>query len=106
MGNEDEEEVDQIIDPERQRLVQMYEEKIEELIKQHDNELNEEKRSNNNRLDALLQRLSECNSRYCDLMPDYEQVSENSSSSSAFFNFLSTISKVKFSWSPSSDDEF
>lgn len=105
MGNEDEEEVDQIIDPERQRLVQMYEEKIEELIKQHDNELNEEKRSNNNRLDALLQRLSECNSRYCDLMPDYEQVSENSSSS-AFFNFLNTISKVKFSWSPSSDDEF
>lgn len=53
----------------------MYEEKIEELIKQHDNELSEEKRCNNNRLDALLQRLAECNTRYCDLMPDYEQVS-------------------------------
>lgn len=103
-GNDDDE-VDQIIDPERQRLVQMYEEKIEELIKQHDNELSEEKRSSNNRIDALLQRLSECNSRYCDLMPDYEQVSDNSSSS-AFFSFLSTISNVKFSWSSCIDDEF
>ncbi|KAG5675484.1 hypothetical protein PVAND_005384 [Polypedilum vanderplanki] len=71
VGNEDDEPVH--IDSERQRLVQMYEEKIEELIKQHDNELSEEKRSNNNRVEALLQRLAECNSRYCDLMPDYEQ---------------------------------
>lgn len=88
VGNEDDEPVH--IDSERQRLVQMYEEKIEELIKQHDNELSEEKRSNNNRVEALLQRLAECNSRYCDLMPDYEQVSDTSSN---FFNFKF------FSWS-------
>lgn len=74
VGNEDDEPVH--IDSERQRLVQMYEEKIEELIKQHDNELNEEKRSNNNRVEALLERLAECNTRYCDLMPDYEQAKE------------------------------
>lgn len=76
VGNDDDEPVH--IDPERQRLVQMYEEKIEELIKQHDNELGEEKRSNNNRVEALLERLAECNARYCDLMPDYEQVSDTS----------------------------
>jgi hypothetical protein len=90
--------VDQI-DPERQRLVQMYEEKIEELIKQHDGELGEEKRSNNNRVDALLSRLAECNSRYCDLMPDYEQVSDTSTSSSSsisLINFLDTLTHFKF----------
>lgn len=91
-------EVDQI-DPERQRLVQMYEEKIEELIKQHDSELGEEKRSNNNRVDALLQRLAECNSRYCDLMPDYEQVSATSTSSISPINFLATFTHFKFFWS-------
>jgi predicted metalloendopeptidase len=83
VGNEDDEPVH--IDSERQRLVQMYEEKIEELIKQHDNELSEEKRSNNNRVEALLQRLAECNTRYCDLMPDYEQVSDTSNFNIKFF---------------------
>lgn len=94
VGNEE----DDHVDPERQRLVQMYEEKIEELIKQHDGELGEEKRCNNNRVDALLQRLAECNSRYCDLMPDYEQVS-STSESSPFTHFLDTFTKFKFFWS-------
>lgn len=85
-------------DPERQRLVQMYEEKIEELIKNHDGELGEEKRCNNNRVDALLQRLAECNSRYCDLMPDYEQVSATPSSTS-LINFLDSFTQIKFFWS-------
>lgn len=93
------EEVDQV-DPDRQRLVQMYEEKIEELIKQHDGELGEEKRCNNNRVDALLSRLAECNSRYCDLMPDYEQVSSTTSSSfSSLIPYLDTFTKFKFFWS-------
>jgi hypothetical protein len=94
IGNEGEEHEEPVhIDSERQRLVQMYEEKIEELIKQHDSEVNEEKRSNNNRVEALLQRLDECNSRYCDLMPDYEQVSVDSSHFN--FNF--------FTWSHNMD---
>lgn len=91
VGNDD----DDPIDPERQRLVQMYEEKIEELIKQHDSELSEEKRSNNNRVEALLERLAECNSRYCDLLPDYEQVSDSSS----FFSSLKHFPSFKFFWS-------
>jgi hypothetical protein len=75
----------------------MYEEKIEELIKNHDSELGDEKRCNNNRVDALLQRLAECNSRYCDLMPDYEQVSDTSSTS--LTHFLDSFTKFKFFWS-------
>lgn len=94
-GNEDDD--SQRIDPERQRLVQMYEEKIEELIKNHDSDFNEEKRCNNNRVEALLQRLAECNSRYCDLMPDYEQVSDSSLPS--FSHYFETFTKFKFFWS-------
>lgn len=73
----------------------MYEEKIEELIKQHDSELSEEKRCNNNRVEALLERLAIANSRYCDLMPDYEQVSDTSTSSS-LFHYFDTFTKFKF----------
>jgi len=76
----------------------MYEEKIEELIKQHDSELSEEKRTNNNRVEALLTRLAECNSRYCDLMPDYEQVSASSTSTN-IFHLLNHFPKFKFFWS-------
>lgn len=76
----------------------MYEEKIEELIKQHDGELGEEKRCNNNRVEALLQRLAECNTRYCDLMPDYEQVSDPPTSFT-LLNYLETFSNFKFFWS-------
>lgn len=77
------------MDSERQRLVQMYEEKIEELIKQHDAELSEEKRSHNDKIELLLQKLAESNSRFCDLVPDYEQVSSDKNNS--IFNF-------KFFW--------
>lgn len=78
----------------------MYEEKIEELIKQHDNELSEEKRCNNNRVEALLDRLAIANSRYCDLMPDYEQVSDTSS---PFTHFFESFTKFKFLWC---DDDY
>lgn len=85
------------VDPERQRLVQMYEEKIEELIKQHDSELSDEKRCNNNRVEALLERLSIANSRYSEIMPDYEQVS--ATSSSTIFQLFDYFTKFNFPWS-------
>lgn len=59
----------------RQDLIRMYEEKIEELIKNHDAEAQEKKVTTNDRIEALLQKLAECNTRYADLVPDYEQVS-------------------------------
>lgn len=58
----------------KQDLIRMYEEKIEELIKNHDAEAQEKKVTTNDRIEALLQKLAECNTRYADLVPDYEQV--------------------------------
>lgn len=98
VGNE-EDESEMKVDPERQRLVQMYEEKIEELIKQHDSELSDEKRCNNNRVEALLERLSIANSRYSEIMPDYEQVSDTSTTSSSLFHLFDNLTKFNFSWS-------
>lgn len=61
-------------DEERQQLIEMYEKRIEELIQKHDVETHGIKRTNNDKVEALLQRLDECNTRYSHLMPDYEQV--------------------------------
>lgn len=60
----------------RRELIQMYEKKIQELIKNNDCEKQEMKQSHNDRLEALLQRLAECNTRYADLVPDYEVAKE------------------------------
>lgn len=76
------------LDHDRQRLVQMYEEKIEELIKQHDADLSDQKHGSNDKIEALLHKLAECNTRYCDLVPDYEQVSSHS--------FFDNFPKFKF----------
>lgn len=68
---------DDDIDIEKQQLIEMYEKRIEELIKQHDTDKNEIKNSHNDKVEALLQKLADCNNRYCDLVPDHEQVSFN-----------------------------
>ncbi|XP_055711237.1 protein quick-to-court isoform X2 [Phlebotomus papatasi] len=60
----------------RQELIEIYERRIEELIRQQDNEKQENKRTQNDRIEALLQKLSESNARFTDLMPDYEQAKE------------------------------
>ncbi|XP_029709324.2 protein quick-to-court isoform X1 [Aedes albopictus] len=67
---------DDEIDAEKQRLVEMYEARIEELVKQHQADEQQIRMSNNDRVEALLQKLAESNSRYCDLVPDYEQAKE------------------------------
>ncbi|XP_065088913.1 protein quick-to-court isoform X2 [Ochlerotatus camptorhynchus] len=67
---------DDDIDAEKQRLIEMYEARIEELVKQQQADEQQNRMSNNDRVEALLQKLSESNSRYCDLVPDYEQAKE------------------------------
>ncbi|XP_058060992.1 protein quick-to-court isoform X2 [Anopheles bellator] len=67
---------DEDMDAEKRRLVAMYEERIEELIKQHQTDEQQIRTSNNDRFEVLLQRLAESNTRYCDLVPDYEQAKE------------------------------
>lgn len=57
-------------------LVRFYELKIEELIHNHSEEAQEVKVTHNDRVEALLHKLAECNSRYADMVPDYEQAKE------------------------------
>uniref|UniRef100_A0A182YN46 GRIP domain-containing protein n=1 Tax=Anopheles stephensi TaxID=30069 RepID=A0A182YN46_ANOST len=67
---------DEEMDAEKKRLIALYEERIEELIKQHQSEEQQLRTSNNDRFEVLLQKLAESNTRYCDLVPDYEQAKE------------------------------
>ncbi|XP_055635773.1 protein quick-to-court isoform X2 [Toxorhynchites rutilus septentrionalis] len=67
---------DEDLDAEKQRLVELYESRIEELVKQHQDDAQKIRMSNNDRVEALLQKLAESNSRYCDLVPDYDQAKE------------------------------
>ncbi|XP_067624264.1 protein quick-to-court isoform X2 [Eurosta solidaginis] len=60
----------------RQELIRIYEQKIEELIRTQDGASSEMKRSHNDKVEALLQKLAECNTRYADIVPDYEHAKE------------------------------
>lgn len=60
----------------RSELIKFYELKIEDLIKNHSDETQEVKVTHNDRVEALLQKLAECNTRFADLMPDHEQAKE------------------------------
>ncbi|XP_070067869.1 protein quick-to-court isoform X2 [Drosophila takahashii] len=60
----------------RQELIRMYEHRIEELIRSQDNATSDLKRSHNDKVEALLQKLAECNTRYSDMVPDYEQAKQ------------------------------
>ncbi|XP_068146444.1 protein quick-to-court isoform X2 [Drosophila tropicalis] len=60
----------------RQELIRMYERRIEELIRTQDGATSELKRSHNDKVEALLQKLAECNTRYSDIVPDYEQAKQ------------------------------
>ncbi|XP_055381663.1 protein quick-to-court isoform X5 [Condylostylus longicornis] len=60
----------------RAELIRLYEKKIEELIKNQDDATGELKKSHNDRIEALLQKLADINTRYADIVPDYEQAKE------------------------------
>ncbi|KPU73850.1 uncharacterized protein Dana_GF15721, isoform G [Drosophila ananassae] len=60
----------------RQELIRMYEHRIEELIRSQDGTTSDLKRTHNDKVEALLQKLAECNSRYSDMVPDYEQAKQ------------------------------
>ncbi|XP_037707901.1 uncharacterized protein LOC119545987 isoform X2 [Drosophila subpulchrella] len=60
----------------RQELIRMYEHRIEELIRSQDSATSDLKRSHNDKVEALLQKLAECNTRYSDMVPDYEQAKQ------------------------------
>ncbi|XP_034473659.1 uncharacterized protein LOC117781050 isoform X2 [Drosophila innubila] len=60
----------------RQELIRMYEHRIEELIRTQDGASSDLKRSHNDKVEALLQKLAECNTRYSDIVPDYEHAKQ------------------------------
>ena len=75
---------------ERQDLIKMYEQRIEDLIRKNDQDTVEEKAAHTDRIEALLQKLAECNTRYVDMVPDYEQVRPTSA------NFRQTTNLSSF----------
>ncbi|KAL5281551.1 hypothetical protein ACFFRR_005113 [Megaselia abdita] len=76
-GAEEEEEPRiSIYEEQRQELIRLYEKRIEELIKTQDAATNEIKHNHNDRVEGLLHKLSECNNRYADIVPDFEQAKE------------------------------
>lgn len=60
----------------RQELIRMYEQRIEELIRTQDSASSDMKRSHNDKVEALLHKLAECNTRYSDIVPDYEHAKQ------------------------------
>lgn len=63
-------------DEERRSLIAYYEKKIEDMIRAHVGETQEIKKAHNDKVEALLQKLSDVNTRYCELLPNSEQAKE------------------------------
>ncbi|XP_018305809.1 uncharacterized protein qtc [Mycetomoellerius zeteki] len=56
-------------DEERRRLVSHYENRIEDMHRRHIDELQELKQKHNDKVESLLNQLSEVNTRYCEVRP-------------------------------------
>ncbi|XP_063829587.1 protein quick-to-court-like isoform X1 [Ostrinia nubilalis] len=61
---------------ERRSLIEFYEKKIEDVVRSHVGETQELKKGHNDKVEALLQKLADVNTRYCELLPNYEQAKE------------------------------
>lgn len=63
-------------DEERRSLIAYYEKKIEDIIRTHVGETQEIKKLHNDKVESLLQKLADVNTRYCELLPNCEQAKE------------------------------
>ncbi|XP_060804690.1 protein quick-to-court isoform X1 [Amyelois transitella] len=63
-------------DEERRSLIMFYEKKVEDVMRNHVGETQELKKAHNDKVEALLQKLADVNTRYCELLPNYEQAKE------------------------------
>ncbi|KAI5642125.1 hypothetical protein NE865_05817 [Phthorimaea operculella] len=61
---------------ERHSLISFYEKKVEDLMREHMGETQELKKAHNDKVEGLLQKLADVNTRYCELLPNYEQAKE------------------------------
>lgn len=60
----------------RLKLIDYYEKKIEDLIRDQIGETQELKKAHNDKVEALLQKLADVNTHYCERFPNYEQAKE------------------------------
>lgn len=63
-------------DRERDQLVAEYERRIQELVRTHEEDSHTLKQRHNDKVEELLQRLTEINTRYWELVPDLEAAKE------------------------------
>lgn len=63
-------------DTERRNLIAYYEKKIEDIMRGHVGETQELKKVHNDKVEDLLIKLADVNTRYCELLPNYEQAKE------------------------------
>ncbi|XP_057327828.1 protein quick-to-court isoform X2 [Microplitis mediator] len=59
-------------DDERKKIVDLYEQRIEEMHRRHIDELQELKQKHNDKVESLLNQLSEINTRYCEVRPSLD----------------------------------
>lgn len=62
--------------PDERKLIEEYEKRLEELVRTHSDETHALKNAHSERVEELLQKLSDVNMRYCQLAPDLEQARE------------------------------
>ncbi|XP_068617553.1 protein quick-to-court-like isoform X2 [Battus philenor] len=63
-------------DEDRRNLIAHYEKKIEDMMREHVGDTQDMKKSHNDKVEALLQKLADVNTRYSELLPNYEQAKE------------------------------
>ncbi|XP_063537080.1 protein quick-to-court isoform X1 [Cydia strobilella] len=63
-------------DEDRRSLISYYEKKVEDVMRAHVGETQELKKAHNDKVEALLQKLADVNTRYCEMLPNYEQAKE------------------------------
>lgn len=63
-------------DVERRNLIAHYEKKIEDIMRSNVGETQELKKAHNDKVEDLLMKLADVNTRYCELLPNYEQAKE------------------------------
>ncbi|CAG4942444.1 unnamed protein product [Parnassius apollo] len=63
-------------DEERRNLIAYYEKKFEDYTRAHIGDTQDIKKAHNEKVEALLQKLSDVNTRYSELLPNYEQAKE------------------------------
>lgn len=61
---------------EERKIIEVYERRLEDAIRAHDDKTHDLKQKHNEKIEELLHKLSDVNIRYCQMVPDYDQAKE------------------------------